>query len=81
MRGMRRTLATGARQFVVHEAFDTTSISAVYLLWLTPITNIGASPEGALMTTCGRPHGENTDMNHVQNTRTVKRKNKLWSSR
>lgn len=48
------TLATGARQLVVHDALDTTSISAVYLLWLTPMTNIGASPEGALMTTCGR---------------------------
>lgn len=46
-----RTLATGARQLVVHEALDTTSMSGVYLSSLTPITNMGASPDGALITT------------------------------
>lgn len=47
----RFTLATGARQLVVHEALDTTVMSGVYLSWLTPITNMGASPEGAEMIT------------------------------
>ena len=39
-------LVTGARQFVVHEAFETTFKSAVYLVWLTPMTNIGTSSFG-----------------------------------
>jgi hypothetical protein len=30
------TLATGARQLVVHEAFETTMWSLVSLSWLTP---------------------------------------------
>lgn len=39
----------------VHEALDTTSIVlASYLSALTPITNMGASLEGAEMMTCGR---------------------------
>lgn len=41
------TLARGAKQLVVHEAFDRTWISLVYLSKLTPTTNIGASAEGA----------------------------------
>merc|ERR1711970_144875 len=45
------TLATGARQLVVHEALETTFMSLVYFSWLTPITNMGASAEGAEMTT------------------------------
>lgn len=45
------TLAIGARQLVVQEALETTSMSGEYLSSLTPITNIGASPEGALITT------------------------------
>merc|ERR1719238_544820 len=44
-------LASGARQLVVHEAFESTLMSGVYLVWLTPITNIGASAEGAEMMT------------------------------
>ena len=43
-------LAIGARQLVVHEALDTMSWPA-YLSSLTPITNIGASPDGAEITT------------------------------
>jgi len=31
-----RTLATGARQFVVHEAFEMTRCSEVSFWWLTP---------------------------------------------
>jgi len=47
------TLASGARQLVVQEAFETTSMLAPsYLSSLTPITNIGASLLGAEMTTC-----------------------------
>jgi hypothetical protein len=40
------TLATGARQFVVQLALDTTVMSLVYLCSLTPITNIGKSSFG-----------------------------------
>ena len=47
-------LASGARQFVVHEALDTILISGVYASRLTPQTNIGVSsldgPEST--TTC-----------------------------
>merc|ERR1719198_1087095 len=43
--------ASGARQLVVHEAFDSTVTSLVYLVWLTPMTNIGASADGAEMIT------------------------------
>merc|ERR1719393_1199030 len=44
-------LASGARQLVVHEALDSTLTSLVYLVWLTPMTNMGASAEGAEMMT------------------------------
>ena len=44
-------LARGARQFVVQDALDTTVILGSYLLLFTPITNIGASAEGADITT------------------------------
>merc|ERR1719310_2310450 len=44
-------LASGARQLVVHDALESTVMSGVYLVWLTPITNIGASAEGAEMMT------------------------------
>src|SRR5699024_5364666 len=51
-----RTLAMGARQLVVQEALDTKVMSEVYLLWLTPMTNMGVSSlEGAPMTTCLAP--------------------------
>ena len=36
-----RTLVMGARQLVVHEAFETTVMSEVYFSSLTPITKIG----------------------------------------
>merc|ERR1719331_2413230 len=45
------TLASGARQLVVQEAFETTFMLLSYLLLFTPITNIGASAEGAEMIT------------------------------
>merc|ERR1719407_426391 len=45
------TFASGARQFVVQEAFETTVRSLVYLSLFTPITNIGASADGAEMIT------------------------------
>mmetsp|Transcript_30147 Transcript_30147/g.64797 ORF Transcript_30147/g.64797 Transcript_30147/m.64797 type:complete len:232 (+) Transcript_30147:783-1478(+) len=45
------TLARGARQLVVHEALETTFMLLSSLSWLTPMTNIGASAEGAEMTT------------------------------
>ena len=45
------TLASGARQLVVHDAFESTLMSGVYVVWLTPITNMGASAEGAEMIT------------------------------
>src|SRR5215471_19152096 len=41
------TLARGAKQLVVQEALETTVISFRYSLWLTPMTNMGASFEGA----------------------------------
>merc|ERR1719472_473664 len=44
-------LARGARQLVVHEALESTLIDASYCVWLTPMTNIGASAEGAEMMT------------------------------
>ena len=34
------TLATGARQLVVHDAFETTTWSSVSLSWLTPCTTV-----------------------------------------
>merc|ERR1712000_325727 len=45
------TLARGARQLVVQEALEMTGMSDLYSLLLTPMTNIGASAEGAEMTT------------------------------
>ena len=45
------TLARGARQLVVQEALDTTVRLLSYFSWLTPITNIGASADGAEMIT------------------------------
>ena len=47
------TLANGAKQLVVQEALDTTSILLLsYFFSFTPITNMGASAEGAEMITC-----------------------------
>ncbi len=47
------TFASGAKQLVVHEAFDTTSMLLLsYFFSFTPITNMGASLEGAEMMTC-----------------------------
>lgn len=47
------TFASGAKQLVVHEAFDTTSMLLLsYFFSFTPITNMGASFEGAEMMTC-----------------------------
>ena len=47
------TLAMGAKQLVVQEALDTTSMVLLsYFSLFTPITNMGASLDGALMTTC-----------------------------
>ena len=45
------TLASGARQLVVHEAFDTTAMSPRRPAQLTPTTNMGASADGAEITT------------------------------
>ena len=41
-----RILATGARQLVVQEALDTTYMSDLYSLSLTPITKMGTSSLG-----------------------------------
>ncbi|GMF40812.1 unnamed protein product [Phytophthora lilii] len=50
------TLASGARQFVVHDAFDTTGAEPSYSLWFTPITYMGvASLGGAEITTFLQP--------------------------
>merc|ERR550537_2036721 len=49
------TLASGARQLVVQLAFETTFWSAFASVWFTPMTNIGASPLGAEMTTFLQP--------------------------
>merc|ERR1719159_1518654 len=43
-------LARGPRQLVVHEAFERMSAS-LYSVWLTPMTYMGASAEGAEMMT------------------------------
>jgi len=45
------TLASGARQLVVQEALETTFMLLSYFSLFTPITNIGASAEGAEMIT------------------------------
>ena len=47
-------LASGARQLVVHDALET-MVSLVYLSWLTPITYMGASADGAEMKTTSAP--------------------------
>mmetsp|Transcript_17286 Transcript_17286/g.44284 ORF Transcript_17286/g.44284 Transcript_17286/m.44284 type:complete len:236 (+) Transcript_17286:406-1113(+) len=44
-------LASGARQLVVHDALESTLMSLVYSVWLTPMTNMGASADGAEMMT------------------------------
>jgi hypothetical protein len=46
------TFVIGARQLVVQLALLTMSIDDLYSSWLTPMTNMGASGEGALMITC-----------------------------
>ena len=43
--------AKGAKQFVVQDAFDTMFMSELYVSLFTPITNIGASFDGALIRT------------------------------
>ena len=43
------TLARGAKQLVVQEALLTILRELSYFLWFTPITNMGASAEGAEM--------------------------------
>merc|ERR1719238_1594429 len=48
-------LASGAKQLVVHDALERTLMSDVYFVWLTPITNMGASAEGAEMITFFAP--------------------------
>src|SRR5690606_867354 len=37
------TLASGARQLVVHEAFETTVIACVMVSWLTPYTTVAST--------------------------------------
>merc|ERR1719201_323632 len=49
------TLARGPRQLVVHDALERMLMSFVYVVWLTPITNIGASADGAEMITFFAP--------------------------
>ena len=45
-------IANGAKQFVVHEAFEIICNSFLYSLWFTPIQNIGVwSLGGADITT------------------------------
>merc|ERR1719191_1648985 len=48
-------LASGPRQLVVHDALERMLMSLVYVVWLTPITNIGASADGAEMMTFFAP--------------------------
>ena len=49
--------SVGARQLVVQEALETTSISGVYRLWFTPMTKVGvmSSLAGAEMMTFFAP--------------------------
>ncbi len=44
-------LANGAKQLVVHDAFDTMVSDGLTSIWFTPITNIGAVLDGAEITT------------------------------
>ena len=50
-----KTLAIGAKQFVVQEALETITSDDLILLWFTPITNIGASADGAEIATFFAP--------------------------
>jgi len=50
-------LARGVRQFVMHEALETMSMSDVYFTSLTPNTNMGASAERAVLRTTLEVHG------------------------
>merc|ERR1719311_1504605 len=61
--------ASGARQLVVHDALERMLMSLVYLVWLTPMTNIGASADGAeTMTVLGVNHTKYTkDINILSN--------------
>src|SRR5690349_5533343 len=45
------TLAKGARQFVVQDAFETIVMFVRYASWCTPMTNMGASFEGSVIST------------------------------
>ena len=49
------TLAIGARQFVVQEALEITFMEGSKVELFTPITNMGASAEGAEMITLWAP--------------------------
>ena len=49
------TFASGAKQFVVQDAFEIIFILGSYFVLFTPITNIGASLEGALIITFFAP--------------------------
>ena len=49
------TLARGAKQLVVQEALLTILRLLSYFSWFTPITNMGASAEGADMMTLLAP--------------------------
>uniref|UniRef100_A0A452EWL3 Uncharacterized protein n=1 Tax=Capra hircus TaxID=9925 RepID=A0A452EWL3_CAPHI len=49
------TLARGAKQLVVQEALLTILRVLLYFSWFTPITNMGASAEGAEMMTLLAP--------------------------
>ena len=49
------TLARGAKQLVVQEALLTILRELSYFSWFTPITNMGASAEGAEMMTLLAP--------------------------
>lgn len=49
------TLARGARQLVVQLAFETILMPGSYVFSFTPITNIGASADGADITTFFAP--------------------------
>ena len=46
-----QTFAKGARQLVVQLALETISIFGLYVFSFTPTTNIGASADGADITT------------------------------
>lgn len=47
----KETFAKGARQLVVQLALETTSMFGFYVCSLTPTTNMGASADGADITT------------------------------